>query len=215
MNYLKHLCYILIFIMAVSFPAVNHARAEAPPTIMAFGDSLVAGYGLKPEQSFPARLEVKLKERGFAVKVINAGVSGETTSGAVNRLEWNLNRQKPDYVVLITGGNDMLRSVDPSLTRMNLQKMMEILRAHKIPVLVAGMRAFPNLGPGFAAAYPKMYKDIASAYGAAYYPFYLEGVALNMALSQDDGVHPNAAGVDVIVGKMLPKIEKLLKGEKK
>lgn len=201
--------------MAVSFPGVNHACAETAPTIMAFGDSLVAGYGLKPEQAFPARLEAKLKDKGVAVKVLNAGVSGETTSGAVNRLDWNLNRQKPDYVILITGGNDMLRSVDPSLTRANLQKMMEIFRAHKIPVLVAGMRAFPNLGPGFAAAYPKMYKDVASAYGASYYPFYLEGVALNAALNQDDGVHPNAAGVDVIVGKMLPDVEKLLKREKK
>lgn len=204
-----------MLIMAVSFPGVNHARAETLPTIMAFGDSLVAGYGLKPEQAFPARLEARLKKKGLIVKVANAGVSGETTSGALNRLEWNLNQQKPGCVILITGGNDMLRSVDPSLTRANLQKMMEIFRAHKIPVLVAGMRAFPNLGPAFAAAYPKMYRDIASAFGAVYYPFYLDGVALTPSLNQEDGVHPNAAGVEVIVGKILPAVEALLKREKK
>lgn len=178
---------------------------------MAFGDSLVAGYGLKPEQAFPARLEARLKKKGIGAKVINAGVSGETSAGAVNRLEWSLNRQKPDYVILITGGNDMLRSVDPSLTRANLQKMMGIFKAHKVPVLVAGMRAFPNLGPGFAAAYPKMYRDVARAYSVVYYPFYLDGVALNSALNLDDGVHPNAAGVDVIVENILPAVEALLK----
>jgi acyl-CoA thioesterase I len=204
--------------MAVSFPAVNHARGAPAPagrTIMVFGDSLVAGYGLKPEQAFPARLEAKLKKQGIDVKVVNAGVSGETSAGAVNRLEWNLNRQNPDYVILVTGGNDMLRSVDPSLTRANLQKMMQIFAARKIPVLIAGMRAFPNLGPAFAAAYPKMYRDVARAYNVVYYPFYLEGVALAPALNQDDGVHPNAAGVDVIVDGIFPAVEALLKLEKK
>lgn len=206
--------------MAVSFPAVNRAGASdgslrPPATIMVFGDSLVMGYGLKPEQSFPVRLEAKLKKKGYDVKVSNAGLSGETSSGAVNRLEWSLKQQKPGYAILITGGNDMLRSVSPSLTRENLQKMMKIFKEYKVPVLIAGMQAFPNLGPSFAEAYPKMYRDAARAFGAVYYPFYLEGVALSPALNLADGVHPNAAGVEVIVERIFPAVEALLKRERK
>jgi acyl-CoA thioesterase I len=177
---------------------------------MAFGDSLVAGYGLKTEDAFPAQLEAKLRAEGLAVKVINAGVSGDTSADGLNRLEWNLSRTKPGYVILIMGGNDMLRAIDPAVTKANLQKMMDIVKSHKIPVLVAGMRAFTNLGPKFASAFDGMYKDIASKGDAVYYPFYLDGVATKPDLNQEDGIHPNKEGVAVIVGKILPSVKKLL-----
>ncbi len=177
---------------------------------MAFGDSLVAGYGLKTEDAFPAQLEAKLKAEGLAVKVINAGVSGDTSSDGLNRLEWNLAHVKPGYVILIMGGNDMLRAIDPAITRANLQKMMNILKSHHIPVLIAGMKAFTNLGPQFATAYASMYKDIAGKDGAVLYPFYLDGVAMKPDLNQEDGIHPNKDGVAVIVDRILPDVKKLL-----
>lgn len=202
---------ILTLIMALSFLTVNQAVAEEAKTIMAFGDSLVAGYGLPLDQAFPAQLEAKLKQEGVNVTVLNAGVSGNTTADGVARLEWNLSRAKPGYAILVMGGNDMLRAIDPAITRANLQKMMEIFKAHHIPVLIAGMRAFANLGPQFTSAYAGMYKDIAKQYGAAFYPFYLEGVAMNPDLNQEDGIHPNGAGVAAIVDKILPSVKELLK----
>ena len=200
--------------MALSLLPDNRAfgaDAISDKTIMVFGDSLVAGYGLKPEQSFPSQLEAKLKAKGTAVKVTNAGVSGDTTADGLNRLEWNLAQTKPGYAILIMGGNDMLRALDPALTRANLQKIMDIFAAHKVPVLIAGMRAFSNLGPAFEKAYGSMYKDMATHYDALYYPFYLDGVAMSVDLNQEDGIHPNAAGVAVIVDKITPDVEKLLK----
>jgi acyl-CoA thioesterase-1 len=205
---------VFAFIMAVSPLTVNQsfgADTQSDKTIMAFGDSLVAGYGLKTEDAFPAQLEAKLKSEGLAVHVINAGVSGDTTADGLNRIEWNLARAKPGYVILIMGGNDMLRAIDPAVTKANLQKIMEVLKAHKIPVLVAGMKAFTNLGPRFATAYGSMYKDIAAQHGAVYYPFYLDGVAMKPELNQEDGIHPDKGGVAVIVDKMLPSVKELLK----
>jgi acyl-CoA thioesterase-1 len=210
----KTLICFLVAIMAISFTNVNRAFSAdntSNKTIMAFGDSLMAGYGLKTDQAFPARLAAKLQEKGYAVKVVNAGVSGDTTAGGLNRLEWNLKMAKPDYVILVMGGNDMLRAIDPAITAANLQKMMAILKAHKLPVLIAGMKAFANLGPAYMAAYDQMYKKLATDYNAVYYPFYLQGVALKPEFNQPDGVHPNAIGVDLIVGLMLPSVEKLLK----
>jgi len=178
-------------------------------TIMAIGDSLTAGTGLPVANAFPARLEAALQKKGHDVKVINAGVGGETSSGTLTRLEWTLT-QKPDYIILEIGGNDMLRAVDPAITRGNIDKILSVIAAHKIPVLVAGMRAFLNLGPSFGASYETMYRDLSKKYGAVYYPFFLDGAALHPDFVQDDGLHPNAAGVEVIVGKMLPSVEKLL-----
>ena len=178
---------------------------------MAFGDSLVAGHGLPLNEAFPARLEAKLKEKGYAVKVVNAGVSGNTTADGVARLEWNLKMAKPDYVILVMGGNDMLRAIDPGVTAANLQKMMAILKAHNVPVLLAGMKAFSNLGPAYMLAYDQMYKKLATDYKAVYYPFFLQGVALKPEFNQEDGVHPNAIGVNLIVGLMMPSVETLLK----
>lgn len=197
-------------IMALSLLLVNTSRAEAmQKTILAFGDSLTAGYGIPMEKSFPAQLEQRLKKQGYNVIVVNAGVSGDTTSGGVTRLEWTL-RQRPDFVILELGANDMLRGLDPAVTRNNLRKMLAILKQKKIPVLLAGMKATPNLGPAFEDQYRKMYKALAEEYDAVYYPFFLDGVATQADLLQDDSLHPNAAGVAVIVDHVLPLVKKLL-----
>ena len=132
--------------------------------------------------------------------------------GGLTRLEWVLQR-KPDFVVLELGANDMLRGTDPAVTRRNLQKMLEILARKKIPVLLAGMKATPNLGPSFEESYRKMYRELAQKYAAVYYPFFMEGVAAQPGLIQDDGLHPNAAGVAVIVERILPSVKKLLGGK--
>lgn len=197
--------------MALFAASVNSLHAQAnEKRIIAFGDSLTAGLGIPYNQAFPAQLENKLRAKGYAVHVINAGVSGETTAGGLARLEWTLS-QKPDYVILELGANDMLRGIDPALTRQNLQKMLDILQQHKIPVLLAGMKAFANLGSTFTAAYEEMFTALARQYHVVYYPFFLDGVALHSDLLQEDGLHPNPAGVGVIVTHILPSVEKLLK----
>jgi acyl-CoA thioesterase-1 len=200
------MAFVVVFVFAVT----SALAADAPKTLMIFGDSLVAGYGLSADQAFPAQLQKKLTEAGHDIRVINAGVSGDTTSGGVTRLEWTL-KQNPDYVVVVLGGNDMLRSVDPKVTRDNLDKIMKTLTDRKIPTLLAGMKSFSNLGAGFGRAYDEMYRDMADKYDAGYYPFFLDGVAFDALLNQDDGVHPNALGVAVITDKIFPDVVDLIK----
>ena len=215
---------LMLLSMAVFPPVVNAAHAAGVPvtaaaattgeqapakSILVFGDSLTAGYGLAANESFPAQLEARLKSEGLNVRVINGGVSGETTAGGLRRLNYSL-KSKPDYIILELGANDMLRAVDPVSTRENLRHMLDILKTYDRPVLLAGMRAFPNLGPEYAMAYLKMYKDLADAYHTAYYPFFLDGVAGQTQLNQGDGIHPTAEGVGVIVEKILPAVADLL-----
>ncbi|MEZ0262062.1 MAG: arylesterase [Alphaproteobacteria bacterium] len=195
------------------FPA--YAVDPAPPpavakekVIMFFGDSLVEGLGLAKTDALPAQLEAKLKEHGLPVRVVNAGNSGETSAGGLRRLEWQLKNVKPDYVIICLGGNDMLRNIQPGLTRENLRQMMEILKDKKLPVMMAGMRHARS--KVFDGAYIKMYADLSRDYNAVLYPFILDGVALNANLNQRDGVHPNKEGVAVIVEKMLPTVADLL-----
>lgn len=194
--------------------AQDAAGKDVPPkaaqkTVMVFGDSLVAGYGLQPEQAFPARLQAALEKKGENVKVVNAGVSGDTTADGLNRLDWML-KTKPQYVILVLGGNDMLRHLDPKLTASNLDKIMRMLHNRHIPVLIAGMQAFTNMGYIFGDAYLQMYKELAKKYDAVYYAFFLDGVATEPMLNQEDGLHPNEAGVGIIVKKIMPTVEKLL-----
>lgn len=186
-----------------------HALA-AQKIILAFGDSLTAGYGIQLDQAFPAQLEKKLRAEGHDATVINAGVSGDTTSGGLTRLEWTLDQKKPGYVILELGSNDMLRAVDPKVTRDNLKKMLDILKSRKIPVLLSGTRAAPNLGISFGDKYQSMYKELAEEYDAIYYPFFLDGVFWEPKLMQQDGLHPNAEGVAAIVDKIYSKVEDLL-----
>lgn len=193
-----------ILLIMASAPAL-----AAEKTIMVLGDSLVAGYGLPLDRAFPAQLEKRLKAEGRAVRVINAGVSGETTSGLLSRLDWALS-EKPDYAIIVTGGNDMLRAIDPKVTRKNLKDILETMKARKIPVLLAGMRSYKNLGEIFGGQYQEMYETLAEEYDAVHYEFFLDGVAINADLNQQDGIHPNEKGVAVIVDKMLDDVEDLL-----
>jgi acyl-CoA thioesterase-1 len=188
---------------------VTAARAENSITILAFGDSLTAGYGLSADQALPARIEALLRAKGHDVTFINAGVSGDTTSGGLARLEWTL-EEKPDAAILALGANDMLRAVDPKITEENLRKMMDIFKKHDIPVLIAGMKSLRNLTPLFGDKFQKIYKNVVGDYDAEYYPFLLEGVASQADLNLSDGVHPNAAGIDVIAEKILPSVEDLI-----
>jgi acyl-CoA thioesterase-1 len=203
---------IVLAIMAFFCLAVNsHCEAAAEKKVLAFGDSLTTGPGIPYEKAFPAQLESRLRAQGYAVKVINAGVSGETSSGGLARLEWILQQHNPDFVILELGANDMLRAVDPALTRDNLDKMLDILKKKKIPVLLAGMKAFINMGPKYTADFDGIYPLLAKKYDALYYPFFLEGVALHSPLMREDGLHPNEAGAGVIADKILPFVEELIK----
>lgn len=184
------------------------AADPAPSKIIVFGDSLVAGYGLPVDQSFPAQLQKKL---GDKVTVINAGVSGDTTSAGLTRLEWTLETLKPDYAIVVLGGNDMLRSVPVAVTAANLEKIMAGFAGRRIPVLLCGMRGFPNVSPQQTAAFEALYPQLAKQYkGTVLYPFFLEGVALDPALNLEDGIHPNEKGIAVIVDKIMPAVQQLL-----
>ncbi len=181
--------------------------------IVALGDSLTAGFGLAAEEAFPARLEARLKERGHNVEVINAGVSGDTTKGGLERLDWSV-PEDADAVIVELGANDALRAVDPQETRRNLSRILERLNARGLPVLLAGMRAPPNLGPEYAAEFDPIFPELAEEHGAILYRFFLDGVAAQRHLNQDDGIHPNAAGVEEIVERIIGPVEQLIASAK-
>lgn len=187
------------------------AAATNPPQILVFGDSLSAGLGLPPEASFPARLEARLKADGINARVVDAGVSGDTTAGGLARLDWAL-ADKPDLVILELGANDALRGIDPKLVRTNLEAMIGKIRASGAKLLLAGMRAPPNWGEDYQQSFDRLYPALAKARGVALYPFFLEGVAMRPELNQADGLHPNARGVAVLVDRIVPYVVKLLGG---
>ena len=204
---------IAVALLATFFGGVFSPLASAADgpirTIMAFGDSLTSGYGLPPADAFPVKLEAALRARGHAVRVINAGVAGDTTAGGRARLAWML-ADKPDAVILELGANDGLRGLDPAETLANLRAIMEQLKAADLPVLLAGMRAPPNLGRDFGAEFDTIFATVALEYDALFYPFFLEGVAARPTLNQNDGIHPNSAGVAIVVERIIPSVEALL-----
>ena len=213
MNSLQSLGCLTAVLLAgimVAGPAPLHAEPIKPNlTLVAFGDSLTAGYMLKPDESFPAQLQMALDAKGHKVQVINAGVSGDTTAGGLDRLAWTL-QPGADAVILELGANDALRGLEPKIARSNLDKMLTTLSSSKIPVLVAGMRAPGNWGADYVKSFDAMYPELAAQHGAALYPFFLDGVALNPALVLSDGLHPSAKGVAEIVKRILPDVEALL-----
>lgn len=192
-------------LLVLIFSAPAHAAAVK---ILAFGTSLTQGLGLPPGTEFTAVMERRLKSAGIDASLINAGVSGDTSSDGLSRLDWSL-ADHPDAVILELGSNDALRGVDPSLTEKNLSTILAKLKTDHIPVLILGMKAPRNLGPEYAAAFDPIYPKLAKQYGTLLYPFVLDGVALNPKLNQADGMHPNPDGVKVIVSRMFPYVQKL------
>lgn len=178
-------------------------------TVLAFGDSLTAGYGLQPSDAFPVKLEAALQARGHDVKVINAGVAGDTALDGASRVDWALS-DDVDAVIVEFGANDALRGLPVPQAEQALDQLLAKLGARNLPVLLAGMRAPPNLGPEYQAAFDGMYARLAEKHGTLLYPFFLDGVAAEVKLNQADGMHPNPAGVDVIVTRILPDVERLL-----
>jgi acyl-CoA thioesterase-1 len=177
--------------------------------ILAFGDSLTAGFGLGPDEAFPAKLQAALRAKGYDATVINAGVSGDTTAGGLARLDWALG-DKPDYALVELGANDALRGIDPDEARGNLDRILNGLAAAKVKVLLMGMLAPRNWGPDYAQRFDSIYPDLAARHQVPLYRFFLDGVALDPKLNQADMLHPSAAGVDILVARTLPAIERLL-----
>ena len=200
---------LFLGVMLCYGPAVA-ADQSAPFRILAFGDSLTAGYGLDDlADSLPAQLERALKAKGDNVALIQAGISGDTTTGGLNRIEWSL-AEKPDGVIVALGGNDALRAIDPSVTEKSMSGIVQRIRRDGIPVLVAGMLAPPNLGRDYADRFNAIFPRVAKLNGAVFYPFLLDGVAGIPALNQADRIHPNPKGVSIVVEKITPYMETLI-----
>jgi len=189
--------------------AVAGVAAAAPIKIVAFGDSLTAGLGLPASEGFVARLQAALAAKGYAVEIANAGVSGDTSSGGLARLDWSV-PEGTQAVIVELGANDMLRGVRPQITRDALTAILQRLRDRHIAILLCGMRAAPNLGADYVQSFNAIYPELAAKYGTLLYPFFLDGVVGNRSLLQPDGMHPAAAGVDAIVAHILPKAEELV-----
>jgi acyl-CoA thioesterase I len=197
--------------LLLGLSVVSVTAAARVPEILAFGDSLTAGLGLPAEQAFPARLEARLKAEGIDARVINAGVSGDTTTDGLARLDWAL-AEKPDLVILELGANDMLRGIDPRIVRANLDAMIDKITASGAKILLLGMKAPPNWGEHYQQKFDRIYPALARAHGVALYPFFLDGVAMEPTLNQPDGLHPNERGVGVLVDRIAPVVAKLIGG---
>jgi acyl-CoA thioesterase I len=193
----------------IAFLAGNTVASAEPYRIVGFGDSLMAGFGLGPGESFPEQLEAKLKAAGHDVVIENAGVSGDTTAGGLARLNWSV-ADGTELVILELGANDMLRGVPPEITEKNLDQMIGALKQRGIGVLLAGMLAAPNLGPDYQAAFNGIYPRLAAKHDVPLYPFFMDGVAADPNFLLQDLMHPNAAGVGRIVDRVLPTVEGLL-----
>ena len=201
----------LAFLAFGAFLAILTASPTVaePYRIVGFGDSLMAGYGLGPGEGFPEKLQAALQKKGHDVVIANAGVSGDTSSGGLSRLDWSV----PDgtqLVILELGANDMLRGIAPEVTEQNLDKMLGRLKQRGMAVLLVGMVAAPNLGPDYADAFNGIFPRLAEKHSVPLYPFFLDGVAADRQFLLEDGMHPNAAGIDRMVERVLPAVEKLI-----
>jgi len=205
-----------MLVLGMTLMGANSAFAQAPAAgagkpikMVVLGDSLSAGLGLSASAAFPARLKQSLKIKGIDVDMINAGVSGDTSSGGRDRLDWSV-PEGTDAVILELGANDAMRGTDPKVTRAALTDILARLKARKVAVLLCGMLAPPNYGSDYSARFNAIYPDLAKSFGVPLYPFFLEGVAADARLNQADGLHPTAEGVDVIVKNILPSVEAFL-----
>ena len=202
---MRPLLAALVAALALAAPA--HAVERV---IVAFGDSLTAGLGVTPEDSYPARLQARLRAEGYAYRVVNAGASGDTTAGGLRRVDWAL-RNRPDIVIVALGANDALRGQDLASVRANLDAIVARFQKAGVRVLVAGMEVPPNYGARYAADFRRLFRDVALKRGAAFMPFLLDGVAGNSRLNQPDGIHPTAEGYRVVVEHLWPHLEPMLK----
>ncbi len=202
---LASVCAILVAICLFS-PGTVFAQSK----ILALGTSLTQGYGLPPGTEYPARLEAQLRQSGTNIRIINAGVSGDTSAGGLSRLDWAL-AETPTAAIVELGSNDALRGLSPAQTEKNLAAILEKFKARKIPVLLLGMQAPRNLGKDYVAEFDAIYPRLAKRYDLLFYPFVLEGIVLNPKLNQADGIHPNPEGVKVLVKALQPYVEKLLR----
>jgi len=200
---------MVLMATGTAFAQTSAARETKPIKMVVLGDSLSAGLGLSASSAFPARLQKSLATKGIAVDMINAGVSGDTTSGGRDRLDWSV-PEGTEAVILELGANDALRGIDPMVTRAALTDILTRLKARKIAVLLCGMVAPPNYGSDYSARFDAIYPELAKSFGVPLYPFFLEGVATEARLNQADGLHPTAEGVDVIVKNILPTVEAFL-----
>jgi acyl-CoA thioesterase-1 len=203
---------VLIMALMTAGPVLAQTPAAAPDKpvkMVVLGDSLSAGLGLSAPAAFPARLQKALGDKGIMVDMINAGVSGDTSSGGRDRLDWSI-PEGTEAVILELGANDALRGVDPAVTRGALSDILARLKARKVAVLLCGMLAPPNYGSEYAARFNAIYPELSKSFDVPLYPFFLEGVAANAGLNQPDGMHPTGEGVDVIVKNMLPMVEAFL-----
>lgn len=214
--YLRHkagrLLAAVMLLLTAAGPAAGAAEAAHVPVILAFGDSLTAGLGLPADAAFPAQLQTRLAALGVAARVINAGVSGDTTADGLARLDWSL-ADKPALVILELGANDMLRGIDPAITRANLVAMIAKIRRSGVRVLLVGMKAAPNWGAAYQKSFDRIYPALAQEDHVALYPFFLDGVAMDPTLNQADGLHPTAKGVAIIARRIAPYVIRLIGGK--
>jgi len=202
-----HIAVLMLAFMTITNPA--WADATKPVRLVVLGDSLSAGLGLPAQAAFPQKLQKSLQAKGIAVDITNAGVSGDTSSGGRDRLDWSV-PDGTDGVIVELGANDALRGVDPDLTRAALTDIVQRLKARKIAVMLCGMLAPPNYGADYAARFNSIYPDLAKKFDVPLYPFFLDGVAADAKLNQADGIHPTAEGVDIIVANIMPTAEAFL-----
>ncbi|MEE8397669.1 MAG: arylesterase [Desulfobacterales bacterium] len=194
-------------------PASPVAGRSYSRTVVALGDSLTAGLGVDETDAYPARLERRLIADGYDLKVVNAGISGETSSGTLSRINWVIASLKPDIVILVIGANDGMRGIDPDLLRNNLDQILSVLSENDIDVILGGMKMLPNLGPAYAGEFERVYPEMSQKHHIALIPFFLEGVAGEPRLNQSDGIHPNPEGYRIIVDHIYPHILKSINNQ--
>ncbi len=199
---------VLLTIAGCLAPVIASA-ADKPVKIVVLGDSLSAGFGLSGPDAFPSKLGAALKAKGIDVVIINAGVSGDTATGGLDRVGWSV-PDGTDAVILELGANDALRGVNPAVTKKALDGILQNLKKRNIPVLLAGMLSPPNMGADYVRDFDAIFPALAKEYGAVFYPFFLDGVAADAKLNQKDGMHPSSKGVDIIVERIMPKVEELI-----
>jgi len=207
-GFFMHIAVLMLALMTVANPA--WAEATKPIKLVVLGDSLSAGLGLPAQEAFPAKLQKALQAKGIAADMINAGVSGDTSSGGRDRLDWSV-PEGTEGVIVELGANDAMRGIDPDLTRAALTDIVGRLKARKIAVMLCGMLAPPNFGADYGARFNSIYPDLAKQFDLPLYPFFLDGVAADAKLNQADGIHPTAEGVDIVVNNMLPTVEAFLR----